>query len=476
MPFPDQDTPGTVAIRAGWREAGVTGLILLVFGGVVALVSLDLRARLRSEVLQREGEVLRAVAAMERAVIADTAVELELPVLDEPFEVALHTSENWQGVLAVRLFDTAGGFLDAVPREVFEGTLSPEYLRELGASRPVVAFHRAYALEDLFLVAAHELVAPLLEVNVPLAPAGEADGETVFVQFWIDGQNLAGELAQLDRRVAWQAGVAFAAGALLIGGTLFWAFRRLEGANRLLAAHADDLSRANRELAQSARTSAIGTITAHLMHGLRNPLAGLEGFVASQGSPDESGETEWSSARESTRRLRAMVNEVQAVLSDVDTGADFAVTAGELCAGLCERLQSHANRRGVRIDVEGSANVVLSARAAGLGGLVLANLAQNAIEASPSDARVVVKIGASEGWAEFIVLDQGPGLPLEVSTDPFRPRRSTKPDGAGIGLAISRELARHGGGDLTLVYNSAAGAAFRLQLPTVASPHAREVT
>lgn len=476
MSIPGQDTTGRKSIHTGWREIGVTGLILLVFGGVVALVSLDLRERLRAEVLHREGEVLHAVSTMERAVVADTALELGLPVFDEPFEVALHTSKNWQGVLAVRLFDTAGGFLDSVPREVFEGALNPGDLRELGAGLPVVEFHPAFALEDLFLTASRELVAPMLEVNVPLAPAAGTDGETVFIQFWIDGDNLAGEFAKLDGRLIRQAGVAFAAGALLICGSLFWAFRRLERANRMLAAHADDLSRANRELAQSARTSAIGTITAHLMHGLRNPLAGLESFVASQASHVESGETEWSSARESTRRLRAMVNEVQAVLSDVDTGADFEVTAGELCAGLCERLQPHAHRRGVHIEVEGSADVVLNAKAAGLGGLVLANLAQNAIEASSRDSRVLVTIGASAGLVEFVVLDQGPGLSSDVAADPFRPRRSTKPDGAGIGLAISRELARHGGGDLTLVYNGAAGAAFRLQLPAVASARAKEVT
>jgi signal transduction histidine kinase len=118
----------------------------------------------------------------------------------------------------------------------------------------------------------------------------------------------------------------------------------------------------------------------------------------------------------------------------------------------------------------------LGAREAGLGGLVLANLVQNAIEASPEAGVVRVDVRpAPEGALDVRVVDHGAGLPAEVAAEPFRPRRSTKPDGAGIGLAISHELARHAGGRIELVRTGISGTEFRVLLPGLARrpSHAR---
>jgi C4-dicarboxylate-specific signal transduction histidine kinase len=163
-----------------------------------------------------------------------------------------------------------------------------------------------------------------------------------------------------------------------------------------------------------------------------------------------------------------MINEVHAVLRDVQDGADFEITTAEMGAGLRERLQPLLARGGGRIEVEGPGDIAIRAREAGLGGLVLVNLAQNALEAGGRTARVRVSISVETGVVQFEVADGGPGLPAEVLADPFRPRRSTKPDGAGIGLAISRELARHAGGELSLVRSSPQGTAFCLRLPAAA--------
>lgn len=473
MASPDSPQGKTVQLTVRRRAIAVTIVILGVFAAVVAGVSLQLRGQWRGRLLEREGEVVRAVATMERVRVAEAATELELPGGDEPFEVALQTSKNWEGVLAVRLFDIAGAFIDAVPVEAFEGAMPAIDLALLARGEPVVRFHAAFRLSDLFLTDVSGERVPLLEVNAPLPAPAEHPGEEVIVQYWIDGEALARELAAVDRRVLRQALVAFGAGALLIAGSLFWGFRRLERANALLQARADDLARANRELAQSARTSAIGAITAHLMHGLRNPLSGLESFVASQGADAGDG-IEWASARESARRLRALINEVHGVMGDVQTSADFEITSSELCAGLCERLQAGAAKKGVRIEVADPTRATLDAKTAGLGGLVLANLAQNAIEASSAGSTVRVEVSCQDGLADFAVSDSGPGLPDDVAKEPFRARRSTKPDGAGIGLAISWELARNAGGELSVARTGAGGSAFRLRLPATVSRPAGE--
>jgi signal transduction histidine kinase len=464
MPAIDPSSVSVAAVSATRRAVAVAVAIAVVFAALVVGAAWQMRVRWRSQALAREGEVLQAVALMQQAVVADAGAGLGLPGDDEPMLVALHTSKL-RGVLAVRVFDEGGEFFDAVPAEVEEGRLSESDRATLVAGRAVVRFRPSFLLRELFLGRVDEERASLLEVNVALAPAADGIGGRAFVQYWADGSAVAAEFARLDREIALQAAVALAAGWLVIGGLVTWAFRRLAAAQRLLQRRADDLARANRELAQAARTAAIGAITAHLMHGLRNPLAGLEGLVAGPNGVPEATAGEWASARESMRRLRAIVDETLAVLRDVQDGAAFEMTAAEVCAGLRERVQPLATRRDVKLEVAGALEARMDAHAAGLGGLVLANVVQNAIEASPPDGLVRIDVAQDGEALGFSVSDQGPGLSAEVRADPFRPRRSSKADGAGVGLALSRELARHAGGELELVQGGPGGTVFRLRLP-----------
>jgi signal transduction histidine kinase len=64
------------------------------------------------------------------------------------------------------------------------------------------------------------------------------------------------------------------------------------------------------------------------------------------------------------------------------------------------------------------------------------------------------------------VADNGPGLPERARERLFLPfAGSGRPDGAGLGLAIARELAQGHGGDLILAKNGPQGAVFELRLP-----------
>lgn len=445
-------------------------IVVAVYAAAVGLATRELRARWRNQVLEHEGHVLGAVAAMQATLLADEAAGLpDLPE-DRTLEVALNTS-RLRGVLAVRLFDADGRFLDAVPAQVDEAILAPADLHTLEAEQQVVRFHPRRTLASIVLDAAPEVQVPLLEVTTSLAPMPGVSPVTTRLQYWIDGEPVARELARGDRHILIQAALAFAAGAVLILGTLGWAFRRLDRANRLLQERAADLARANRELAQTARTAALGAITAHLVHGVRSPFAGLEDMVAAgAGGLGRPGGEEWQAALESTRRIRSLLDEVQAVLADVGEGAEYDITAAELCAGLRERLGALATRLGVRLEVRAPAEELsIGAREAGLGGLVLANLVQNALEASRAGGCVEVACGRSpDGLIAFHVRDDGPGLPADIAADPFRVRRSSKPSGAGIGLAISQELARHAGGHIELVNTSASGTEFLLCVPTAA--------
>ncbi|MFM7749729.1 MAG: ATP-binding protein, partial [Opitutaceae bacterium] len=70
----------------------------------------------------------------------------------------------------------------------------------------------------------------------------------------------------------------------------------------------------------------------------------------------------------------------------------------------------------------------------------------------------------TDGLVEFLVEDDGPGLPESVRAQLFEPCVSGQPGGTGIGLALSHRLAQQAGGRLELVRSGSGGTCFRLVL------------
>jgi anti-sigma regulatory factor (Ser/Thr protein kinase) len=99
---------------------------------------------------------------------------------------------------------------------------------------------------------------------------------------------------------------------------------------------------------------------------------------------------------------------------------------------------------------------------------VLLNLISNAIRYSPEDTTVTVDCGSDEAGAWIAVTDQGHGLDTEQARKAFAKfeRLGRKGDGgSGLGLYISRRLARAMGGELTVESAPGEGARFVLRIP-----------
>lgn len=95
---------------------------------------------------------------------------------------------------------------------------------------------------------------------------------------------------------------------------------------------------------------------------------------------------------------------------------------------------------------------------------VFSNLANNAAAAGANAFTVRREDG--EGRFRLSISDNGPGIPEGLRKQLFQPfHASTKKDGAGLGLAIARDIALAHGGELTLAESSEAGTEFHLDLP-----------
>ena len=97
---------------------------------------------------------------------------------------------------------------------------------------------------------------------------------------------------------------------------------------------------------------------------------------------------------------------------------------------------------------------------------VLSHLINNAREASQSPAAVVVASRSTEDRITIDVVDTGPGMDDEfIRNELFRPFRSTKSGGLGIGVYQTREMLRMAGGELEVISEKGAGTIMRMTFP-----------
>jgi signal transduction histidine kinase len=226
------------------------------------------------------------------------------------------------------------------------------------------------------------------------------------------------------------------------------------------------------EAAERRRTDLIGDVA----HELRTPLATIEGYT--EGVLDgvvEPSEATWALIHDEVGRLTRLVNELQN-LSRVEAKQlslhPQPTPPAELVERARARLAPQYAEKGVALIAEASADLPLVNVDADRILQVFVNLLGNALRATPSGGRVVLRAQAADGAVTVEVRDSGVGIAPEHLPHLFErfyrvdKARSRTLGGHGIGLTISKALVEaHGGRIWAASDGPGSGATFRFTLP-----------
>lgn len=253
----------------------------------------------------------------------------------------------------------------------------------------------------------------------------------------------------------------------LMAGALVTERRRTEFQLRL---HQDSLARL-------ARLGSMGELAAAIAHEINQPLMAAGTYsrlvvdALNRGKASEPAVLETAGkvaaqverASEVVRRLRALVR--------LDQTDRAPTPLDRIVSETLELCRPDLDQTGTRVRVAASGNLPPLLVDRLQVEQVLLNLVRNAIEAMKESgvAGGTIAIEAQHVGGDAVevsVRDTGPGFPAEFLADPFPPFSSTKAEGLGVGLALSRSIVEAHGGRLR-VGGDAQGAVVRFTLPTV---------
>jgi two-component system, LuxR family, sensor kinase FixL len=228
------------------------------------------------------------------------------------------------------------------------------------------------------------------------------------------------------------------------------------------------------ELIHMSRFTAMGEMASTLAHELNQPLTAVTSYLSG------------------CRRLLdgADIAQGQMLRDAIDRAADQALRAGTII----RRLRQFVARGETERRVENLVQLIEEASALALVGIkesgvrvsfafdrnagfvlvdkiqiqqVILNLMRNAIEAMQETIKRELTISTAKAGDDLVqinVIDTGPGLAPEVVSHLFQPFVSTKPNGMGVGLSISRTIIEAHGGRLWAEVNPVGGTIFCLTL------------
>ena len=228
------------------------------------------------------------------------------------------------------------------------------------------------------------------------------------------------------------------------------------------------LSEISVALERAQRTSTVGLLTAGFAHEMKNALTVVLGFGELSRTAAERAQCD----PKVIRHLREMENETRRTVAQLQSFLSYSSgekvprkpqDVNELVNDALQMVRPMARIKDLTVDQSAGEPPRVDVDPFAIRQLLL-NVLLNALDFARTRITISTRV-ATDGRAEVIIADDGPGVPAPDRDRIFQRFVTTRPGGNGLGLSTSRDIAKAHGGTLELTDTPGGGATFVLQLP-----------
>lgn len=213
------------------------------------------------------------------------------------------------------------------------------------------------------------------------------------------------------------------------------------------------------------RRAALGNMAAGIAHEIRNPLTTVATTVHGLKRGEENAERK--------EMFEVISSEITRVDKTIEAFLNYArpsdpqkdeIAVREVLTSIKTLIATSAHEKKIIVNLSGESNLKLTVDQAHLRQILL-NLTLNSIEAMPEGGHLNLRVYRDNGDAILVVSDDGFGIDEDAKPKILRPFFTTRSDGSGLGLSITKQLVEANGGTIAIESETDVGTTVTLSFP-----------
>ena len=224
------------------------------------------------------------------------------------------------------------------------------------------------------------------------------------------------------------------------------------------------------ESQRQSKLASMGQMAASIAHQLRTPLATATLYAGNLGMPNLTPEKQ----KEALDRLRKQLASLETLTTqmlqfvrqrpqktEMVSGQALLDEAVAAIAPMCEKRNV-----GLQVQASGMDSLVNVERQTMVGAMVA--ILENALQVSQEGSQILLHGRADGPRLQFVVEDNGPGIPNDMLASLFEPFATSRINGTGLGLSIARNAVEAHRGEILASNRAEGGARFSISIPCIA--------